>query len=267
MASEHVEHGFTSVDTQANPGAWIDVLDRVRAEPQYAAYKKRVAELLRPNEGGRYLEVGTGTGSDALALASRFRVEVVGVDISRAMVEEAQRRGLRDAHVARAEALPFEADAFEGCWADRTVQHLEDPQAALAEMIRVTKPGGRVVVADPDYDTQVVDVADQELARRVLRFRADYALRNGTLAHRMAGLFVQAGVTDVEVEAATIVLRDYTALDNVLGLRSWAATAEARGVLDADDVAAWEQTVDAAVAEGRFLYSFSLFLTAGTKPL
>jgi len=42
-----------------------------------------------------------------------------------------------------------------------------------------------VVVVDPDYDTQVVDVEDQTLARRVLRFRADRLLRNGTLAHRM----------------------------------------------------------------------------------
>ncbi len=96
----------------------------------------------------------------------------------------------------------------------------------------MTKSGGRIVVVDPDYDTQVVDVEDQALARKVLRFRADHALRNGTLAHRMGGLFACAGLTDVAVEATTIVLRDPTALDNAMGLRDWAASAHERGLLE-----------------------------------
>jgi SAM-dependent methyltransferase len=263
--SEPPEHAFTSVDEQADPQFWVDVLDRVRAEPQYAAYKARVAELLQPKAGGRYLEIGTGTGDDALALASRYGVEVVGVDVSQTMVEEARRRGLREVHVARAESLPFADGSFDGAWADRTFQHLEDPQAALAEMVRVTGPGGRLVVADPDYDTQVVEVEDQDLARRVLRFRADHALRNGTLAHRMGGLFVAAGLADVIVEAAPIILRDPASLDNAMGLRTWAATAHERGLLDEQDVLAWERQLDDAIRKQRYLYAFSVFVTAGTK--
>jgi SAM-dependent methyltransferase len=259
------EHAFTAVDAQGEPSAWIEVLDKMRREPSYAAYKSRVAELLEPKEGGRYLEVGTGTGADALALASRFGVHVVGVDASSTMIDEARRRGLEEAQVADAASLPFDESTFDGCWADRTFQHLSDPPAALAEMVRVTKPGGGVVVADPDYDTQVVDVADQDLARRVLGFRADHALRNGTLAHRMAGLFVRLGLTDISVEAATIVLRDPTALDNAMGLRHWATAAHERGLLEREQVAAWERMIDESVAEGHFLYSFSLFITAGTK--
>jgi SAM-dependent methyltransferase len=263
--ADEPEHAFTAVDEQADPSSWVDVLDKMRQEPAYIAYKRRAAELLRPTKGGRYLEVGTGTGTDALALASRFGVDVVGVDASTTMIDEARRRGLQEAQVADAASLPFDASSFDGCWADRTFQHLADPVAALAEMVRVTKSGGRVVVADPDYDTQVVDVADQALARRVLGFRADHALRNGTLAHRTGGLFVRAGLTDVSVEAATVVLRDPTALDNAMGLRDWAGVAHERGLLEADHVAAWEQMIDDSVAEGHFLYSYSLFITAGTK--
>jgi SAM-dependent methyltransferase len=266
LEHDRPEHAFTAVDEQEEPSSWIGVLDRLREEPAYAAYKRRIMESLEPVSEGRYLDVGTGTGSDALALASGLGVEVVGVDVSRTMVDEARRRGLREAHVARAEALPFADASFDGCWADRTFQHLAEPEIALAEMVRVAKPGGRVVVADPDYDTQVVDVADQQLARRVLSYRADHALRNGTLAHRMGGLFVRAGLRDVSVEAAPVVLRDPTALDNALGLRSWAAVAHERGLLDAADVERWEETIDRSIADGHFLYSFSLFLTAGTKP-
>ncbi len=259
-------HAFTAVDEQDDPAAWIEVLDRVRREPSYAAYKRRVAELLEPAKGGRYLEVGTGTGADALELEERFDVRVAGVDVSSAMVEEARRRGLGDVRVASAEALPFEDASFDGCWADRVLQHLADPEAAIAEMLRVTRTGGRVVVADPDYDTQVVDVVDQRLARAVLRFRADHLLRHGTLAHRLGGVFGRAGLGDVVVEAVPVVLRDPAALDSAMGLRTWAATAHERGFLRGDEVEAWERGIDDAVAGGYFLYSFSVFLTAGSRP-
>ncbi len=266
MGDDRVRHGFTAVDAQAEPADWIRVLDTARLEPAYRAYKTRVGELLEPRRGERLLEVGVGAGSDALALAARFGVTVVGVDSSQTMVDEARRRGLQEAHVADAASLPFAAASFDACFADRTFQHLADPEAALAEMVRVTRPGGRILVADPDYDTQVVDVADQVLARQVLRYRADVLLRNGTLAHRMGGLFVSFGLVALQAEAATVVLRDPTALDNAMGLQTWAQAAEEAGHLGAGDALRWEEQLDAAIAAGHFLYSFSLFLTVGLKP-
>ena len=91
-------------------------------------------------------------------------------------------------------------------------------------------------------------------------------LRNGTLAHRLGELFASVGLDDVTVEPVPIVLRDPTALDNAMGLRSWASTAHEHGVVTESDTRAWESQLGAAVAEGRFLYSFTIFLTAGTKP-
>jgi SAM-dependent methyltransferase len=242
----------------------VDVLDRLRREPFYAAYKERLAELLTPVAGGTYLEVGTGTGADALAFAARYGASVVGIDASETMVAEARRRGLERAIRADAAALPFEADLFDGCWADRVFQHLAEPGRALEQLVRVTRPGGRVAVADPDYGTQVVDVADGALARRVLGYRAERVLRNGLLAHRLGGLFVRAGLAGVTAEARTLVVRDPTAVDNVMGLRSWAEHAALRGALPTEDARAWERAFDEAVARGTFLYAVTFFLTAGT---
>lgn len=262
------EHGFTAVDEQADPHAWVGVLDKLRQEPFYVAYKARTVQLLAPVKGGRYLDIGGGTGADARALATHAGpgTNAVVLDRSATMAVQAARRGSL-AVVGAAEALPFETATFHGCRADRTFQHLAEPERALMELLRVTQPGGRIVVVDPDYDTQVVDVDDQQLARRVLLFRADQLLRNGTLAHRMAGLFAAAGLVDVKVEAMTLVVRDPNAVDNVMGLRTWAATAHQRGLLAADDAAAWPRAIDRAVAAGRFLYAVTFFLTAGTTPL
>jgi SAM-dependent methyltransferase len=260
------EHPFSDVDARPDPAAWVATLDRFHAEPLYAPYKRRILELLDPRPGGRYLEVGCGTGADALACAARFGAEVVGIDASRVMIEEATRRGLTTAVAADAHALPFPPESFDGAWADRTFQHLADPVAALAEIVRTVRPGGRIVVADPDYETHVVDVPDQELARRVLRFHADHGLRNGRLAHQMGRLYVRAGLADVRVEAMPIVVRDAAALDNALGLRDWAGLACEQHLVDAGDVVAWEQALDAASAAGCFLSAFTVFVTAGRKP-
>jgi SAM-dependent methyltransferase len=173
-------------------------------------------------------------------------------------------RGLTQVAIADAHHLPFPADTFDGAWADRTLQHLTDPYRAIDELIRVVRPGGRVVLADPDYNTQVLDIADQQLARRVLRFRADVLLRNGTLAHQHPGILATRGLTDITVEAHTLLIRDPTAVDNVLGLRTWATTATEHGLLTAADAHAFQTQFDHAVATGRFTYAVTFFLTAAT---
>jgi len=259
-------HQFTAVDSQPDPRGSIDCLDRLQGEPFYAAYKARVAELLAPRRGGRYLDVGGGTGDDARRVAGMSGADVVVVDASRAMIEEAARRGIEQAHVGDAVDLPFPSQSFDGCWADRVFQHLADPGAALAELIRVTRSGGRIVVVDPDYDTQVVSTGSQELARRVLGYRADRLLRHGTIAHQMGGRFTAAGLVDVSVEGRTLVVRAHTAVDNVMGLRSWARSGREEGLFTEREVEIWEREIDEAIALGRFLYAVTFFITAGTRP-
>jgi SAM-dependent methyltransferase len=257
-------HPFSHVDDQSDPSAWIAVLDRLGRDPLYVGYKRCVAELLAPRRGERFLEVGVGTGTDARALAARFNVGIVGADVSEAMVDEARRRGLADAVVADVHMLPFRSESFDGAWADRTFQHLADPPAALNELVRVLRPGGRIVIADPDYGTHVVNIPNQELARRVLAVRA--GVGNWRLAHQMPRLFAQAGLADIEVGAIPIVVRDPTALDNALGLRDWGRLAVEQRLVAPEDAAAWEAMLDASIAGGWFLYAFTIFITRGTKP-
>lgn len=212
------QHGYTDVDRQENPSAWVRTLDRLHEEPFYRRYKARSLTLLRIRRGGRYLDAGGGTGGDASVMALGDDTTVIMLDRSRLMACEARARGVKNPVVGDAATLPFADGVFDGCRADRTFQHLADPVAALRELARVAKPGGRIVVVDPDYDTQVVGVADQTLARRVRRFRADHGLRHGTLAHQMAGLFADAGLRDIDVDAMTLATRDPLALDGVMGL-------------------------------------------------
>jgi ubiquinone/menaquinone biosynthesis C-methylase UbiE len=74
-------HGFTAVDQQADPEAWVAVLDKLSAEPFYAAYKKRSVELLEPRDGASYLDLGAGTGGDARLIKAQAKCSVVAAAI------------------------------------------------------------------------------------------------------------------------------------------------------------------------------------------
>jgi len=256
------QHGFTRVDEEARPAAWVECLDKLHGEPFYRDYKDRIRAILAPRTAGLYLEVGAGVGTDAMALGAT----VIAVDKSLTMCRESRARGQMMSVAANAETLPFPSGLVDGCWSDRTFQHLVDPQRALEELTRVMKPGAVIVVADPDYGTQAMRFPDQSLASRVLSFRTHHALRNGALAHEMGSRFVEAGLEDVSVEEKRLIVRDPTSVDNVMGLRSWARTASDRGIMNGDEVARWEMLYDQVVAEGEFLWSVSFFITSGRKP-
>ena len=143
--------------------------------------------------GARVLEVGSGTGRLAEALAERELARVWAVDASPAMVERAKSLGV-NVRVARAEALPFKAGWFDAV-AMRMVLHLTERPRALAEAARVLGPDGRIVIATEDPAT-FEDVwfarffpSVPELERS--RFPTDEALRC-----ELAG----AGLPDVRIE-------------------------------------------------------------------
>ncbi|MHB8383319.1 MAG: methyltransferase domain-containing protein [Candidatus Binataceae bacterium] len=266
MGSRRSEHGFTAVDQQPDPDAWVLCLDKIHREPFYAAYKKRIIELLEPRRAERYLELGAGAGDDSRAVEAVSESIVVALDRSFTMASTCRSRGSRFVLIGDASNLPFKDRGFDGCWADRVFQHLSEPQRALSEMVRVARSGARIVVVDPDYDTQVMEFPDRELAGRVLRFRAERGLRNGSIAHRMPTLLGDLGIEKIRVEATSLVVRNPAAVDNVMGLRTWAASAHASGCISSADAARWIQLYDASVEAGRFFYSVTFFVTSGMKP-
>ena len=112
-------------------------------------------DRLEPVAGGRYLDLATGTGYAAFALAERVpECSVIGVDIAdeaiAANAEAAADRGLANVtfQVVDGTALPFADHSFDGVICRYAVHHFPDPTATLADVYRVLKPGGRFVVAD-----------------------------------------------------------------------------------------------------------------------
>src|SRR5207302_1676005 len=89
--------------------------------------------------------------------------------------------------------LPLANGAFDGCRAERLLMHLRDPAAALAELCRVARPGGRVVVAEVDSGSRVLDAPDRAVTRKILDHYCD-SLPNGWIGRQLPRLFRQAGL-------------------------------------------------------------------------
>ena len=110
-----------------------------------------VIELMQVEPQARILDCGVGNGSLSIALDSLMKgpVDFHAVDTSAEMLVQAksvmQRAGLRP-HLLQADvmSLPYEDQSFDFVMAAHVLEHLPDPQRALAEMIRVLKPGGIV---------------------------------------------------------------------------------------------------------------------------
>jgi ubiquinone/menaquinone biosynthesis C-methylase UbiE len=130
----------------------VDVvaLRRGLQDDRAAELEAQVARLLAPFSGDeRALDAGCGTGALAYALAPRV-AEVVGVDPSADFLEAA-RRGAPPNCVfveADATALPFEYGTFDLSGCLRVLHHVRRPELVVSELARVTRPGGKILVAD-----------------------------------------------------------------------------------------------------------------------
>ncbi|MGB1700214.1 MAG: class I SAM-dependent methyltransferase [Nannocystaceae bacterium] len=105
----------------------------------------QAAELVRRvGEGKRVLEVGCGTGL-VLGRIAKFASEAKGIDLSPGMLAHAKARNL-DVQEADCTKLPFEDASFDVACSFKVLAHVPDFDAAMAEMVRVVRPGGHLVV-------------------------------------------------------------------------------------------------------------------------
>jgi len=122
----------------------------IHADPQVLA---RVVELAAPQPAWRVLDIATGSGHTAFAVAPRVRT-VIAVDLTAQMVVEAHglraTRGLTNVELALADVhhLPFANGAFDLITCRRAAHHFSSIAAAVDEMRRVLRPAGRLVIDD-----------------------------------------------------------------------------------------------------------------------
>jgi ubiquinone/menaquinone biosynthesis C-methylase UbiE len=119
------------------------------AARQVETVREQLRSFVVPRGDERAVDVGTGAGTLALALAPLVR-EVVGVDVVPELLERARQGAPENVTFVEGDAtqLPFESGSFDLACSRRTLHHVAHPERAVAELARVTAPGGQIFVDD-----------------------------------------------------------------------------------------------------------------------
>lgn len=233
---------------------------RAQAEDEAAA-RQEYLDLLGISPAERVLDVGCGSGVVTRAIASRLSPNgrAVGLDSSPALLaiarEHAKRAGQNETTEFRegdCRNLPFPDGAFDVVLAATVLAHVPDAIRALSEMVRVTRPGGRVAVFDFDGEGFLISHPDRQLTRRIVAAHCDHSAVNGRLVRELPGLLAERGVENVKTRAFMPLERGQGSFYATLAERAGQVALKA-GAITEGELQDWMSGLQEVFRSNRFL--------------
>ncbi|GID68837.1 methyltransferase type 11 [Actinoplanes cyaneus] len=247
----------------------LTALTEMGRHPEIRRVRRAGFDALRPALGSRLLDAGSGSGEVARRLAAEVgpRGDVIALDHSAAITTAAVARH-DDSNVRYVTgdvgALALPGDSVDGVWCERVLQHVEDPDAAIGELRRVTRPGGRICLIDTDWDSLLFDGMPRPLQDTLMgyvagHFMPPYRDMGRTLRRRL----LAAGVSGLTATPVTCVFGSPDSAAVVLPMVNPRVPAGAwqtpPGLREE-----WLACVEAAGARGDFLAVLTIWVVAGT---
>jgi SAM-dependent methyltransferase len=264
LAAEVAEVAQTAEQAEQarESGEWyVARMDEVDRLPGSAEARARSYDLLRLARDAAVVDVGCCSGR-AVAELDRRGHRGVGVDLNARAVEIArERHPSGDFRVGSIFELPLPDAAMAGYRADKLYHLIPDQQAALAEARRVLAPGGRLVLAGPEWDAVIVDADDLPLTRRIIHGRADQ-FPDLRFTRRARRELLDAGFEDVAIEVQTNIITDASALSI---LRTFAHIATVHEAVTPAEAESWLADQDTRLADDRLLLAVPIWFATGTR--
>src|SRR5947207_4789774 len=258
MTKDHYTWQFDEVETRRLVALYMT--------PDIVSQRGDFLRALDPQPGERVLDIGSGPGFVAAAIADAVRSPGVvhGVDISEPLLAVARAhcadRPWVEFHHADATQLPFADRDFDAVICTQVLEFVPDVDAALAEIHRVIRPAGRVVIVDTDWDSIVWYSPNSDRMNRVLAAWEQHAA-NSYLPRTMSNQLRHAGF---EVEAEKILpLFNPTYHPNTysnLIIDSIVPFVAGRNGIVRAEAEAWAQELRQAGEQGKYFFSLNRYL-------
>lgn len=232
--------------------------------------RELVKAALDPRPGNSILDLGCGPGFYVSEIAPHVGSSgrVTGVDPSESMLALAGKRNEANDNVelrrGHANAIPADDGSFDAALSVQVLEYVEDISGAVAELHRVLRPGGRLVVWDVDWTTLSWRSSDDDRMARMLEAWNGH-LHDPALPRTLATVMRSAGFRDVETTGHVFVNTDAgpeTYSGNLIDVVS----DYVEGSVDADDLAAWSSDLRALSDAGDYFFSITQFRFTATKP-
>jgi arsenite methyltransferase len=246
-------------------------VEALYATPDIIQQRRIVRAALGLKAGEHVLDIGSGPGLLAceLAEAAGPAGSVTGIDPSQPMLSLARgrRRPPGSARLTfgpgEATCLPFADGSFDAATSTQVYEYVEDLPAALSEVYRVLRPGGRLVVLDTDWDSIVWYSSNPDRMRRVLA-AWDEHLADPHLPQRLTRLLDDAGFAVTHRAAIPLLNAGYDPNTYSAGLIGFiSAFVPGRRGVTSDQVTAW--TDDLAALGADYFFSLNRYLFIAVK--
>lgn len=237
-------------------------------------YKERTYELMKLAAGHNVMDLGCGPGTDTVALGQLVGETgtVMGIDrdaghIARAD-EKAQAAGMAGwvhHRVADASDLPFADDTFDASRSERLFHHLPQAEPALAEMVRVTKPGGWIVLLDTDWGSTSTATSEVDIVQRLSHFHATHGFANGYAGRELLRMVREQGLINIHIEMAPIFITDLAISRRGAMMDETEEAALAAGVITQEELDRLHRDLEARDRAGHYFAFANQVLVAAQK--
>jgi arsenite methyltransferase len=248
-------------------------VEAVYQTPDVIAQRRQVLKALDLRAGEQVLDIGSGPGLVAyeMALSVGQGGRVCGIDTSEDMLAMSRKRCAdkpwTEFKKADAAQLPYPDDSFDAAVSTQVYEYVADIPAALTELYRVMRRGGRVLIMDTDYGSLVIHTKDQVRMERVLSAWNEHFV-HATLPRILSRQLREAGFTIRQRDVIPMFNPEYQENTFAKGALSiMASFAVGRKGVSQEEANAWLAEFADLGKQGEFFFSLNRYLFVADKPV